>query len=289
MRVLFRFLLLGYAVWLAVGIGLAGYELFQGYLKYTKAVFPTGHVEDLIFLALAAALLGMWLAARLGAARTWTLFAWITICSGLVEWYGLKHNLPFGNYRYTDQFGPRLPGGLPLAVPLAWWVVVVPVYLSTQVFLARVFTPRNNASPDLEKKGEAIPSPWPMRLLAAATALGAVAMDLALEPAAHVRGYWFWNSSSAWWYGVPALNFIGWAGVSFGLALGMQFLAGKPLRKGFRPGGAPLLLPLLLPVTVLAPFWIDLAGRPLAEIWISLLLIIWLCQTMFWTRFRPTH
>ena len=176
-----------------------------------------------------------------------------------------------------------------VGMPLAWWVVVVPVYLSTQVFLARVFTPRNNASPDLEKKGEAIPSPWPMRLLAAATALGAVAMDLALEPVAHVRGYWFWNSSSAWWYGVPALNFIGWAGVSFGLALGMQFLAGKPLRKGFRPGGAPLLLPLLLPVTVLAPFWIDLAGRPLAEIWISLLLIIWLCQTMFWTRFRPTH
>jgi putative membrane protein len=286
-RSLFRFLLLWYAAWLVVGLGLAGYELFQGNFKYTKALFPTGHLEDLIFLALAAALLGLWLAARLGTAKTWALFAWITLSSGLVEWYGEQNDLPFGNYRYTDHLGPRLPGGLPLAVPLAWWVVIVPVYLSAQTILALIFPPRKKPAPNVENSGETTSSPWPAWLLAVATALGAVAMDLALEPAAGVRGYWFWDSSGGWWYAVPAQNFIGWAVVSLILALGLQALAGRPLRESFRPGGVPLLLPLLLPATVLAPFWIDLAGQPRAQVWLSLLLIFWLGQTMLWTGFRP--
>ena len=288
MRTLFRVLLLWYAVWLVVGLGLAGYELFQGYSKYSKALFPTGHVEDLLFLALAAALLGLWLGSALGAKKTWALFAWVAGGAGLVEWYGVQHDLPFGEYQYTDHLGPSLPGGLPLAVPLAWWVVVVPVYLSAQTILDLIFAPRRTEPPTLENNSSPAPSPWPDRLLAGTTALGAVAMDLALEPAAQVRHYWWWNSSGAWWYDVPTLNFFGWLLVSFILALGLQWIAGPLLRERFHAGGPQLLLPLLLPATVLAPFWIDLAGQPLAHLWISLLLIGWLSQTMFWTRFLPT-
>ena len=283
MRGLFRVFLIWYAAWLVVGLGLAFHELSDWPAPYVTDLFPFGHLEDFVFLALAAVLLGMWLGARVGAARAWALFAWVALGSGLVEWVGVHHGMPFGEYHYSGRLGPELLGSLPLAVPLAWWVIVLPAYLSAQAALALIFAPKKNpAAPP----SAATYSRWPVWLLAAATALGAVAMDFALEPAAELRRYWSWDSSGPW-YGVPWLNFFGWAGVAFTLALGMQLIAGKKLREGFRPGGPALLLPLLLPVTVLLPFWIDLTSLPFADLWVSVLLILGLAQAMLWTRFLP--
>jgi len=249
-------------------------------VPYAEDLLPFGHVEDFLFLALAAALLGLWLGARVGAARAWALFAWVVIGTGLVEWVGLSHGLPFGEYHYSYHFGPELAGRLPLAVPLAWWVVVLPVYLSAQAALSLIFAPKKNSAAPRQT------SPWPIRLLALTTALGGVAMDFGMEPAAVMRRYWTWVSSGPW-YGVPWMNFFGWVVVVFALALGMQLLAGKKLREGFLPGGPALLLPLLLPVTILLPFWIDLTSLPAASLWISVLLITGLAQTMMWTRYLP--
>jgi putative membrane protein len=272
--------LIGYAISVVVGMGLSFYELSQWPVPYAENLLPFGHLEDFIFLALASALLGMWLGARVGAARAWALFAWVALGTGLVEWVGLSSGLPFGEYHYSSRFGPELAGRLPLAVPLAWWVVVLPVYLSAQAALSLIFAPKKNSAAPMQT------SPWPVRLLAVTTALGSVAMDFAMEPAAVMRRYWTWDSSGPW-YGVPWTNFIGWVVVVFVLALGLQLLAGKKLREGFRPGGPALLLPLLLPVTILLPFWIDLTTLPAASLWVSVLLIAWLTQTMMWTRYLP--
>lgn len=274
-------LLVWYAVWLAVGLGLAFYELTQWPVPYATDLFPFGHLEDMVFLALAAALLGLWLGARVGAARAWLLFGWVILGSGVVEWVGVHHAWPFGEYHYTGHLGPELAGSLPLAVPLAWWVIMLPAYLSAQAALALIFAPPKKSAGD-----PPVVSPWPRRLLAAATALGAVAMDFALEPAAETRRYWSWVSSGPW-YGVPGRNFLGWAALAFILALGMQLIAGKKLREGFRLGGPALLWPMLLPVTVLLPFWIDLTNAAAANLWVSVLLISGLTQTMLWTRYLP--
>jgi bisanhydrobacterioruberin hydratase len=281
---LFRVLLVWYAVWLAVGLGLAFYELTQWPVPYATDLFPFGHLEDLVFLALAAVLLGLWLGARVGGGRAGLLFAWVALGSGGVEWVGVHQGWPFGEYHYTGHLGPELAGSLPLAVPLAWWVIMLPAYLSAQAALALIFAPKKNSA--AASSPPPAESPWPRRLLAVATALGAVAMDFALEPAAEVRRYWLWTASGPW-YGVPWQNFWGWAGVALVLALGMQLIAGKSLREGFRPGGPALLLPMLLPVTVLLPFWIDLTSAAAANLWVSVLLISGLTQTMLWTRYLP--
>lgn len=279
---LFRVFLIAYLLGLVIGLGMAFYEL-TFWFPYVTNLLPFGHLEDFLFFALAAVLLGMWLGARVGAARAWLLFAWVTLGSGWVEWVGVHHDLPFGVFRYSGQMGPELLGSLPLAVPLVWWMLVLPAYLAAQVTLALIFASK--------KKSAAAPlppvdSPWPGRLQATATALGVVALDFALEPAAAVRRYWLWDSSGPW-YGVPWLNFFGWAAVALVLALGLQAIAGKQLREGFRPGGPALLLPLLLPVTILLPCWIDVTSLLVANLWVSFLLIAGLTQVMLWTRFLP--
>lgn len=281
---LFRVLLVGYAVGLAVALGLAFYELTQWPVPYATDLLPFGHLEDLVFFALAAGLLGMWLGTRVGGARAWALLAWVALGSGIVEWVGVHDGWPFGEYHYMAHLGPELAGTLPLAVPLAWWVIMLPAYLSAQAALALIFAPKKKSA--AARPGPPVVSPWPRWLLAGATALGAVAMDLALEPAAEVRRYWSWDSTGPW-YGVPWQNFLGWAAVAFVLALGMQFIAGKKLREGFRLGGPALLVPMLLPVTVLLPFWIDLTSAAAANLWVSVLLISGLTQTMLWTRLLP--
>ena len=54
-------------------------------------------------------------------ARRWALIVFVVALA--VETLGVATGFPFGAYRYTDQFGPRL-GLVPLTIPLAWHVVV---------------------------------------------------------------------------------------------------------------------------------------------------------------------
>jgi uncharacterized membrane protein len=115
------------------------------------------------------------------AARRWALF--IIVSSLAVETLGAMTGFPFGVYTYTDRFGPVV-GVVPLAIPLAWQVV-----LTNALFLVRAFAPH------LPRWGEA-------------AAAGAIATlyDAVLEPfATTVKGYWHWRDGA-----VPLQNYVAW-------------------------------------------------------------------------------
>ena len=116
-----------------------------------------------------------------GVARRWA--AIVLICAFVIETFGAKTGIPFGQYHYTDNFGPVL-GLVPLTIPLAWHVVV-----TNALFLVRAVTPHLS------------------RLVEAAVA-GAIctAYDFVLEPFATVtKHYWVWADGA-----VPPINYLAW-------------------------------------------------------------------------------
>jgi uncharacterized membrane protein len=130
-------------------------------------------------------------------ARHWALL--VIISSLAIETLGAMTGLPFGVYAYTDRFGPVL-GVVPLAIPLAWHVV-----LTNALFLVRAFAPH------LPRWGEAM-----------AAGLIATLYDAVLEPfATTIKDYWHWRNDT-----VPLQNYLAW------------FVLGSVLIRAFAPTGA---------------------------------------------------
>jgi uncharacterized membrane protein len=116
-----------------------------------------------------------------GVARRWGLL--IIICAFGIETFGTITGFPFGQYHYTDRFGPML-GVVPFAIPLAWHVVV-----TNALFLVRAFAPH------LSRLAEV-----------ATTGVICTLYDFILEPFATTqKHYWIWSEGS-----VPPLNYIAW-------------------------------------------------------------------------------
>ena len=137
------------------------------------------------------------LAEGLPTARLWAGI--ILIASTTFEWIGTRTGFPFGPYVYTDHFGWRIGGVVPLAIPLAWLVVV----LCGRVLVGWL----RPAATRLE--------------LALGVAVVAVLTDLNLEYVAwKVRAYWIWYPQAQ---GVPPSwppwqNYLAWFTLSFALA-----------------------------------------------------------------------
>ena len=114
-------------------------------------------------------------------ARRWALI--IVVLSLGIETFGAKTGLPFGTYHYTDRFGPML-GVVPLAIPLAWQVVV-----TNALFLSRLLV--SEASRVTE---------------ALLTGFFCAVYDVILEPfATGSRQYWVWQGGE-----IPLLNYVAW-------------------------------------------------------------------------------
>jgi len=116
-----------------------------------------------------------------GIARRWA--AIILVCAFGIETFGTITSFPFGDYHYTDRFGPML-GVVPLTIPLAWHVVV-----TNALFLLRAVAPHIS------------------RLTEAALAgLLCTLYDFVLEPfATTVKHYWIWTGGT-----IPPLNYVAW-------------------------------------------------------------------------------
>ncbi len=126
---------------------------------------------DAIWILFAAVVTYFWMIRHdgLSAARVQALI--VLAGSGVIEWIGHTTGWPFGPYKYTENFGPRLGGVLPLSIPLAWLIIVV-----NTAALFR-YTPLAKSR----------------LLLALAVGAAATLVDFNLEPVAwHVREYWIW-------------------------------------------------------------------------------------------------
>jgi uncharacterized membrane protein len=116
-----------------------------------------------------------------GVARRWA--AIVLVCSFGIETFGAITSFPFGDYHYTDRFGPVL-GVVPLTIPLAWHVVV-----TNALFMVRAVAPHVS------------------RLAEAALAgLLCTLYDFILEPfATSVKQYWIWIDGT-----IPPINYVAW-------------------------------------------------------------------------------
>jgi putative membrane protein len=151
--------------------------------------FPTLAYLSTTFLALGL-LLFAW--RRVGP-RAGAAFA-LAVAFGLgVEWLGSRTGFPFGAYAYTAP-GPTLLG-VPLLVPLGWWAFTL---------LAFAAVPQRHAF-------------W-------AAPLALVAWDLGLDPLMVRQGFWAF-ATTAPYYGVPWVNFLGWAACGALLLVAMRWVA----------------------------------------------------------------
>jgi uncharacterized membrane protein len=114
-------------------------------------------------------------------ARRWGLI--VLVCAFGIETLGAITGFPFGDYRYTDRFGPVL-GVVPLVIPLAWHVVA-----TNALFVIRA------AAPHASRLAEA-----------ALAGLLCALYDFVLEPfATTVKHYWIWTGGT-----IPPLNYAAW-------------------------------------------------------------------------------
>ena len=206
-----------FLIWAIVGLFVLGFGL----------ALPLPGWGEVLFNALGAALAFLAVARAWGPGRTLLAFLPVAILSGTVEWMGARYGFLFGSYSYTDAFGPRFLGTVPLAVPLAWWTILIAT-LQTAALATR-----------------SLPAWARWILLPLQAAALAVLTDLPLETVAfHVRGYWLWQGGGPW-FGVPVSNFTGWAILATGLAALLLAVSGERIRERWEALGVWPLIVLL--------------------------------------------
>lgn len=104
-----------------------------------------------------------------------------------IELTGVLTGLPYGEFAYGVELGPMLFGLVPLGLPVFYFPVLLNSYLLALLLLGTPSFPRRFA-----------------------LTLGVVlALDLILDPGAVALGFWGWASPGGY-YGVPAINYLGW-------------------------------------------------------------------------------
>ncbi len=138
------------------------------------------------FFAVLDASLRVW-----GTTRTARTFLIVAAVTWGLEWLGSHTGFPFGGYTYTDALQPQL-GGVPLLIPLAWFMMLVPSWAVAALILG-----------DNRRKV------WGPAAFAAISALAITAWDLFLDPQMVAWGFWTWENPNGY-FGIPWVNYAGW-------------------------------------------------------------------------------
>ncbi len=110
------------------------------------------------------------------------------------EFIGHRTGLPFGAYHYTDVLQPQLLG-VPLLIPLAWFMLLPPVWALSQIIIPQRETVLQKAA------------------FIAVSAAGLTAWDLFLDPQMVGWNFWVWENPGLY-FGIPLINYAGWLLVS---------------------------------------------------------------------------
>lgn len=244
-----RIVLWLFGIWTLVGLPviLFDWELpFPGY-------------ADLVFMVLAASVATAGWIRAFGLRSAWRCFLWVAVVSAVAEGAGAVTGVLFGPYHYTENFGPRLFGIVPLAIPLAWWVIMAAGQFAGSVFAG---------------------SRGPVVVLLAA--VFAVVFDLLLEPVAFgIREYWIWEQAGPY-HGVPLQNFFGWGVLAVVLSAGL-LIAGLPPRALPAERNRRTLL-LFLPAFAIAFVFTVTAAKAgiVSAVAAGLLVMAWLAVARVW-------
>jgi putative membrane protein len=136
----------------------------------------------------------------LGWWRSAFMLVWGSFIGLMAELMGTGSGYPFGDYSYTAFLDPKILGHVPFLIPLSWYAVsAFALDLSTRLSLSR---------------GQ--------RILTAAAFM--VLWDVALDPAMGAAfPVWTWETEG-FFYGMPALNWVGWYLVSLVIVWGYEIL-----------------------------------------------------------------
>jgi uncharacterized membrane protein len=140
----------------------------------------------------------------MGWQRGLALFGIAVLVGFCFEFFGEKTGLVFGPYYYTDILGPKILGTVPVIIPLAYFMVVWPCYLMSNLLI----------------RGKPVTVYQQIRWLLFASFLGGMIMtawDLVLDPLLSGEiGGWVWMDGGPY-FGVPFQNFAGWVLTTFSI------------------------------------------------------------------------
>lgn len=172
---------------IAVTFPLVGVALLiagrQGYLPAELAMNPYLLIgANLVMVSpLVAGLVPLIDRRALAGLAALALFTWG------IELTGVLTGLPYGDFSYGLELGPMLFGLVPLGLPVFYFPILLNSYLLALLFLGETSLPRRFAL----------------------TLAIVITLDLILDPGAVALGFWGWDSPGVY-YGVPAVNYLGW-------------------------------------------------------------------------------
>ncbi len=179
--------------WYVCGIILLGFDLLPSWLEWANA----------FFLILAGTLGFLYFLKRFGAISGSILGFFIFFSTFIVEWAGADSDFLFGSYDYTERFAPNI-FGVPIAIGFAWLMV-----MATTHVVARWIVPNGGL------------------LYALIGGIGAVIIDLIIDPVAYqIKQYWIWEDTGLY-YDIPWTNFFGWFVVAFILHIAIDLTMKK--------------------------------------------------------------
>jgi len=128
----------------------------------------------------------------------WRYTAWafgaVAFIGWAAEFIGHSTGIPFGDYGYSGLLQPQI-GGVPLLIPIAWFMLFPPAWAVSQVIIGKRDT-------------------WQKQIaFIAMSAVALTAWDLFLDPQMVAWGFWEWAYPYGY-FGIPFSNYVGWLIVS---------------------------------------------------------------------------
>ena len=148
---------------------------------------------------------------ELGWAKSLAFLAVGCVVGGAAELVGTQTGFPFGAYSYGDFLGAKIAGHVPWLIPPSWYAIaIVSLDLGRRLGLGRAGR-------------------------VGAVALFMVLWDVALDPAMnHAFPFWKYDVSGVF-FGMPLVNWAGWALTSAVIGVGFEALG------GLRPAPGPFV------------------------------------------------
>ena len=115
----------------------------------------------------------------------------------LIEFSGVHTGIPFGHYHYTNALRPQL-ASVPVQVPAAWLMMMPPSWAAAVAIASgnRKTLPARTWFNDL--------------FVSLVSGFAFTAWDLFLDPQMVDWGFWQWQKPG-FYFGIPLVNFAGWA------------------------------------------------------------------------------
>lgn len=141
-------------------------------------------------------------------------FAFLAAFALIVEELAVATGIPYSHFVYSDLLGTSVIN-VPLATPISFFALAIGAY----AYAVIAYNTYYNNTKELTTQQRAF--------IATIGALILVLADLILDPAATTLGLWIWEVPGLY-YGVPAINFLGWAATGFVATYALTYLLSKP-------------------------------------------------------------